>query len=397
MLEIFFEAMDNNSLIKILKKCSEGMFFTAYIFIIAFYRLAITTFPSSITILTQPLFDLLPGILILFKVVFTEYREWKRWPAYILAVTLGLLVDHYSAEDYLYTTIIILIGANHISFKKILKTYCIVEGAIVLSALVCSLTGVIRNITYWTGDRGFRRSYGIFYPLDCAACYLYLYMTFLYVFRKSLKWWCGFSGFIISGLLWYGTKSRTNCFCLVLVSVLFMIFKLRDTYFPNLRIPDLLRTIYRKLCKYSIPFWAFLVIAASYYYEKLTVISGYVPDTFMARFYFGCLGLKNYGVKLFGQYVALTTNAADYFFLDSAFQQLLIMDGLIAFIVVIVAYVYFAEKFKTDKYLLMLLAVIALQNSMEFHLIDLSYNSFIIALTAVTTTAAEENKPLSAT
>lgn len=383
-MDKLFDLLDNMSIIKAFKKCSEGLFFISYILIIFFYGMQFTEFPQTITIHLQPIFDLLPAVLIFFKVAFTEYREWKRWPFYILFLALGLIVDNNSTVDLLYTVILLLIGANHISFEKILKVQCVVMTGILLSALACALTGVIDNLAFLQDERGYRYGMGMIYPVDCAAYYLYLLMAFSYAFRKKLKWWCGFFGIGLAIILWFCTKARNNCFCMILFSVIFMFFKLRDSGYFSFKISELFKNIYRKTCQYSVLFFAIVMIAGSIFCEKITFISKIMPGTFWSRFILGLKGYTRYDIKLFGNSVFYKFSG-DYFFLDSSYHQLLIVYGFIALVTVIFTYIIFCDKFKNNKYLLAIVFIIALQSCMEYHMLDVSFNSIILALTAVTT------------
>ncbi len=384
-MDKLFDLLDNMSIIKAFKKCSEGLFLIAFVIVIFFYAMEVSQFSENFTIHMQPIFDLLPAILIFFKIVFTEYREWKKWPFYILAFAFGLTVAHASCDDFLYSTILLLIGANHVSFEKILKVYCIVIGGILISALVCSLTGVISNTRYLQDERGYRYSLGMKYPTDCSAYYLFWFISFIYAFRTRLKWWSGFFGIALSIILWFATKARNNCACLFLFAFIFILFKLKDSGYLKVKLPVWIKTAYQKICQYSVFVLAVVMIAGSIFVEKLSFVSSFVPGTFWARFTLGMKGMVRYDIKLFGQPTEYNF-VTDYFFLDSSYHQLLIVFGIIALFVVIFAYLYLGDKFRNDKYMLLLLLVIALQSTMEFHLVDPSYNSIILALTAATGT-----------
>lgn len=306
--------------------------------------------------------------------------------ALVTAVTLT------SGAHYLLPTVMLVLAARQVSFRRIMQVYLAVVGSILLLAFIAAEIGLIKNITFVTDD-GVRQSFGVVYTTDFAAHIFYICAAYLYLQARRFRLVMLIPALLGLVVIYQFTKTMTDTIALVVLISGYLVYVYRR---KNQHLKWL-----RPLLRYSfltLPIASGLMIGLSNifnYQDKLLVT---LNDALSTRLALGQNALLTYGVKLFGQSpipingwggdrvntftngVGLTT----YFFIDSSFLNMLISYGLLFTVVVLVGITWFLyQRTQQNDYLLpVIMMAIAISSMFDQHFLEVTYNSFILMLFA---------------
>lgn len=93
----------------------------------------------------------------------------------------------HSGIDTLLETGFLIIGANGIEYKKILKVYLIVKVPITICTMIAGYTGLITNLVYHRGEK-VRMAFGFIYPTDFAAHVVYMIAAWVLIRQVRCSW-----------------------------------------------------------------------------------------------------------------------------------------------------------------------------------------------------------------
>ena len=249
----------------------------------------------------------------------------------------------------------------------------LIAGAIMMViAYFASIGGYIRYFNSYAYDGRYLHAFGILYHTDFAAHVLYLSMIYVWIRRDKMHFWEYLILWCVAILTWRYSGARMNAFCLSLFLLLYCvvnIFKNRFYSFP--------RCI--ASCHLICTLLTFLLVLVR---DKLSSF-----PTLYHRLQLSDLGIKTYGVSLFGQYIeemgagGIADFSKGYFFLDIAYVRILLMYG-VAFLVVFLLWmtlITYHAALDKDVVLCLILCMIAFVSIIEHHSIDYCYNVFFLA------------------
>lgn len=328
--------------------------------------------------------------LILFKMFFLDKQDLKEFAVKILTLGFLVLIWRTSSDFMLLTMGVYILGAKDVQFRRIIKLYFIVGTMTLLFIMLCSLTGVIKNLIYHRIFNSVtRQSFGIIYPTDFAAHVLYLLLAYSYLKFEQLSWGSYACYLVIAWLLITFCDARLSAITIVIaIPVLWLGQKaLRGnkvarglTYF-YWWIPAIL---------------AYLTICSYYFYTQSNSLFEKMNYFLSGRLFLGKLAIDKYGFSWFGTHVIehgwggskgfkmTTSNPDNYFYIDSSFLRVAILYGIIALIIIVTIMTIITwRSVHVYRYALAsIITLVAISAIVEQRLVDLSFNPFLLALLA---------------
>lgn len=319
------------------------------------------------------------------KVGYSDKYRGKRLFICVCVSALFLLSWMSTWYLFLFELAILLIGAVDIPYKKILKVYVWCAIIIMGLAMLGSLTGAVRDLTY-VKDKTYRHSFGICYPTDFAAHGIYLLLS-IWVVYENIPVMIG----IIAMLLFAAFQYRycyTECSEIVAVlsavgmAYVWLVSRIRDKKSLIAKFTwciDQLLTVFMGICAGIIIWMSFKCSDEYPLLQKIdSIISG--------RLTLAQRAFHEYGIKYFGTafdmvgFGSETIRRSGYNFVDSSFCLILVRYGMAVLAAVLVIYFLVERKaLRSGKRKLMVaFALISIHSVIEHHLLELAYNPFLL-------------------
>ena len=291
---------------------------------------------------------------------------------------IGEMLNLYAGEIFIWDTILFIIAAKGVDFKKICFVYLCIAVSMHAVALYVVNKGYIPDYIYDSGDR-VRHSLGICYPTDCMAQILSIFAVYVCLRGRKITFVEITLMFVGALKLYSYTYARTNLICIVLLCVLCAAVKCLDKF-------KICITQYRLLDVVSVLIIVLFIacIVATALYDSTNPFWMKLDGVFSQRLSVGKIGYERYGVKLFGNIVneyglGFGNNVASgyYFFLDSSYVRVLIKYGVVFAGVLSGLFIWVfrtARRCRMD-YMIVALIVFLIAAISEQHLFDLIYNT----------------------
>lgn len=221
-----------------------------------------------------------------------------------------------------------------------------------LIAVIAALSGFIINVEQGrTLEPTVRYSLGAVYPTDLASrCfYLLLSYTALRKFKFTIPEYIAALAFTV--LIYVVTDTRLD-FLLMIAVVLIVIF--RNTLFK------VIKTLKTGIATSVIFIIILLNIVLAYLFNPDVYVFQIINKLLSGRLTYGHEAFKNYNVPLLGQFVYQNGNGGvhnqpfAYFYIDVSFIRVLMMEGIVAFFVLLVVIYFLYKKFYNGKIILCL-------------------------------------------
>lgn len=345
-------------------------------------------YPHRVATLIQLLTALYMLALVILGVGLTTWQTVGE----IGLLCLVTIVTLMSSANYLVTTVLLVMAAREIQFRKIIKVYLWVVGSILLVAFIAAMLGIIDNITFVTDD-GLRQSFGVVYTTDFAAHIFYLCCAYLDLIAKRFRLLNLLPVLIGLWVIYYYTHTITNIIGMLVLLLTYVcyIYRRQLKQFRLIRLGLRGNFLALPLCAVII---TWLTAIFNYQNNLLRILN----DALSTRLALGYNGLLAYGVKLFGQSripingwggersEVFTDGIGNltYFYLDSSFINMLISYGLILTLVIIIGITVFLYlRTRQKDYLLPIMFVaISICSAFDQHFLEVTYNVFLLALFA---------------
>ncbi|CAM3287582.1 polysaccharide biosynthesis protein [Lactiplantibacillus plajomi] len=311
----------------------------------------------------------------------------------VALLCLVVVVTLISSSNYLVTTVLLVMAARTVNFRRIVKVYLWVVGGILLIAFLAAMTGVIKNITFATDD-GLRQSFGVVYTTDFASHLFYLVCAYLYLQARRFRPIAILPALVALGVIVIFTHTMTNTIGLVVLIVGYLCYiyrrQLRQWRFCSVG----LRYSY-----WALPLAATIIIWLTAIFNANNRFLNLLNQWLSTRLSLGYNGLLAYGVRLLGQpWIPMNGWGGDrsqsftdgvgsltYFFIDSSFLNMLILNGALLTIVIVAGFTLFLwwRTRQRDYLLPVIFVAIAICSAFDQHFLEVTYNVFLLAPFAV--------------
>jgi len=363
------------------------------------YLISFSMYLASVTIQTTTfdvyyphrvgaIIQLLTIMMMLVKIVFFDELTSKQIVGEVSLLGLVVIVALISKNNFLITTLLLIMAARDVDFRTIVKCYLWIVGGIMFVAFVASEIGIIQNITYATSE-GFRQALGVVYTTDFAAHIFYLCCAYLYVRARSFRLIDYLPVFAALGIIYVFTRTMTDVIALSALIILFTLYIYRRKLQKNWLVRAILRYSFT-----AMPIMTVLILQLSAGFNWNDSIYVKLNDFLSNRLSFGSDAIFTYGFKLLGQspiYIngwggsrttALSKGAGDltYFFIDSSYLNSLIAYGvLLTLIIVLGTSIFLYRRSRSNDYLLpVIIVAISIASAFDQHLLTVSYNVFLL-------------------
>lgn len=336
-----------------------------------------------------------PVLLVVIKILlFDNYHVRSFWLSAFLVMT-GSVVLFFSGYMEPLLWIIMLLGAQDVSWRKILQIYIYIVASIVFLAFCASLLEVIENLQYKVdGGDIVRNSFGSIYTTDFASHIFSVTLALFYLMKERLNIWHYVVVSAIAVMVFRFCNTRLDVSCLFMLVGAFLFLNL---WRRRRAVAKQYRSKGYTAAKWMwfMPFTMILMTVATVLYRPENSLLEMLNQIVSGRLEFGKQGLTQYGFSLFGQQVDMVGNGGttvhlkDYFFVDCSYLYIFLRYGFLFLLIVLAVYMLCCRKFQSDPYFLIAIILLSINCMIAHHLIELSYNPFALALLASAPVAAE--------
>lgn len=367
----------------------EQLYLASLVFYLFFSFLRNTTFNPYLGSRVFNLASYIVVVALIFKIIL--YNNPTRRPLLtIVLILIAVISWRFSTSNLILVMLTFIIAARGVSFRQIIKCYFYVTLILLLSVVCFSLLGIIKDLVFVVQGRAVRYSLGIVYPTDLAAHILYLILAHAYLNYRSLNWKYYCSYVVIAFVLKFVTDARLSVLCIILTVPIIMIARTAEN--------SQHRIVHFLLCSFwmLIPILAFISFAGTYFFDNTNDFYYKIDHALSGRLSYGSMAIHQYPVTLFGQKIEenglggskgmtiFQNSNAGYFYIDSSYLRLVMIYGIIVTIIIIAVMVIVSLKgiFNYDYALTAIILVVTLSCFVEQHLLELSYNPFLLAALA---------------
>lgn len=303
-------------------------------------------------------------------------------------IALSIIAYMNNRNIWIACWMVLLVGAIGVRFEKILNIYLVITISVVTTAFIASLLNVIVNLRYYTVD-GYRNSFGIVYPTDFAAHVFFIMATLIYLRRDSIRKIHLLLFLLIDGIVFYYCLTKLDCQCILLLIVGVLICQEYERLAKRSARAKYRTDKQRDYSWIGIGSTIFTIICMSVLSWTYGMID-YSPEfvkkywTLFERFRLSKAAFTTKHINLFGQYIVWLGNGGTlkkqegYNFVDCSYFKCLYDNGVILSILVMIVIVYCCKKMKRDILFQVIMAVLAVNYMIAHHMLDISYNIFLL-------------------
>jgi len=330
--------------------------------------------------------------LLWIKVILGYSKGFNRLMLVMVVLLIMQFVGEKTGDQKIMLISLCIAGAYEVAFDKILKVYVAIVLGLMTVAFIMAQLGYIENLKYFLEGNKFRYALGGVYPTDTMCHVLMVSLALLCLLKDNLKLWIVL---IIAGLdiiLFRYTEGKTGIACVMLALIGCNIIKYLTYIYGKSGNKNKVKIakIIRSIIIWAMPLGAILFATIVRIYMWKTSFRRLFPGSIDHRIRMTARAFREFGIPICGSPIQMkgyggSTNAVkagDYFFIDCSYMWVLFVYGLVVLLIILGVFVAIGYKFKNDWYMLVILFVIALDCTIEHHLMDLSYNIFMLALVA---------------
>lgn len=303
---------------------------------------------------------------------------------------------HSNANQVILMMIFIL-GATNVSFRNIMKWFYWLEVIVTISIIVFAISGIIQDYIYHPVGRPMRMSLGINYPTDLSAHVLFLLLSHCYLHFNQLNLKYYVSYLLIAILMLIITNGRLSfiCECLMILSC----------FLAKLAERGLLAAKLLTVCYWAAsPILAVIIALLSYLFQPKIHIFAVINKALSGRLALGHQALDK-GITMFGQQIHenglggskgmaifLGHSHQQYFYIDSSYLRLFIIYGFVVGLIFMLMLMFIGLRATSnlDYPMMVAILVIGVSCCVEQHLLDVSFNPFLLSLVAIPDTYLED-------
>ena len=276
------------------------------------------------------------------------------------------MIVGYQSKDYLFIKIALVLGASKgIEFRKCIKYDCIFRIILIIFVMTLCRLGYANDVISYN-ENTIRHSLGFTNPNTLGMHLMILAMDIIYLSKKRVSFINLLISFVLCLVSAYFSGSKTITIILLLMIVLFTIYKI----WPRL--------IEKKIIKQSITYMPFIlslvvvIVMAFYMNGKAFELN----DLLSNRLYNIAFYKEKYGLSIFGKYLGDL-----HVTLDTFYAYLLYRLGIISFLLYTFAFIYlFKMLYKKKNYdLIIIMLCFLIYGLSERIWMYIDYNIFILS------------------
>ncbi|WP_313151759.1 hypothetical protein [Lacrimispora sp.] len=342
----------------------------------------------------------LPGVrvsIVLYMVLKVLNKEYKNvWELVIVSGVMACMLMIYLSTGYGFFIDIgfLAIEARLIPYKRILKTYLAIGTIIMAITILGALTGCIEDLIYDEG-KAHKHAFGIVYTTDFGAHIFFLLSAYLVIRERPPGVILNAILILISYLLYRisGTRCSSGSILLLVIGGIYV--KHTNRVFANSigeskwgKIKLRIIRLFDVCIALMAPFCALIMFLLTQYYSQTNALLDKINTVSTGRLGLGKWAIEKYGINLWGTaFNMIGAGGGDgdhpgYNFIDSSYILILVRYGLVLFIITLIGLVWLSYKARRfgKRMLLVTLSIVAIQCTIEHHLLEIAYNSFFLLI-----------------
>ena len=273
--------------------------------------------------------------------------------------------------------LIIIMAVSMANIRDFIKFDVVVRIFSVAFVFLMAASGLIENnLRDRAGNMDFsRHALGFGHPNTAGMWVMSICLAWLYVRFHKLKWFDYIGVLVVSGTVFYFTRSQTSFFLTILAVMLFAALRIFKGYGLRDDKTD-------KVFIYFIPMMAILSTLSAVFYNPENFIWDFINRVTTGRPYYNNLFFENYRFSFFGQRVTFVGGWQAHqegiraLILDNAYMALAINVGFAALLAVCTLYALASRRLlaKYDYPVVICIVIFGLLGLMEVAFFDLRLN-----------------------
>lgn len=319
------------------------------------------------------------ALLVFCKIIFFDRHKFNTNLAFLVGVSYLFIVCKQAHDVSPLVMYLFVIGAYGIYFKEILQRYIQVILVMLVFVYGATLIGLIPNsIMLREGSDIVRTGLGLATSSDLASHVFYVMLAFALLKNFKIKSQEIVFLSLIAILIFALTNSRLDA---ILMGILLLCLYFRSYIFSGVKNLKLSGT------SCLIVVYAIANIFLTYFFDPNVKWYMHLDNLLSRRLLFGKMAFENYQIRFFGQYIYQNGNGdprgfTNYYFIDSAYIQALMMFGAIFLLFMLGLLFYVSYRAFQVQYfgLVVGILLIVLSMAINHHFWQLSYNVILLAL-----------------
>lgn len=323
------------------------------------------------------------GALVLGDLCFNH--TYKQDSLFALALfVLAIAVKVCSDSTTLIDLVILVWCCRNVPFKYIAAISIV---SILFTSILLFLFSQFGLILDYVWDPGTRNRHGFGFLYCTTLSHLYLNITLLWIYlRRSELRAIEYLIILVFDILIYAYTDSRNSFLLVIVSLLLCLLLKRKMNASTIRRAGSV------FAAWIFPICALISLIASIFYDPTNQIWQQINGLLSNRLAQTHATLFHYGVLPFGQDLPLighsitydgvlesSTGTFDSNFVDNSYMSIMVNLGWVTWIVIVLLFFFLGRKaaLQGDKYLVLILFMIAIHALLDPQLIEPIFNTFV--------------------
>lgn len=316
-------------------------------------------------------------VIVLLLYLMEEKPDWKQMGLLVFYDMILIYCSQKTDCDSLLTYLLLLPGAAKVDFEKLIKADVWVSTILTVVTIVCSLTGVLDNLTWGLSNGQVRMAFGFIYSTDFAAHIFFLMLGWWYLRREKANWKDSIF-WLVTGVVVLKFSIARNSSALIAMTALLM------TYCGKIKKTDVLE---KKMLPAAPLICAAAVSGLSVFYNPDIAWMKQLDSWFSNRLMLVKKAINVYGFQLWGAPIPMTGNgsktssSATYFYIDSGYMQIGLLYGVVLLAIVLCLLTWICQKAaeQNQRILLWIVALACVHGMIEQHLFELEYFPFFLA------------------
>ncbi|MCC2125370.1 hypothetical protein [Hominiventricola filiformis] len=316
-------------------------------------------------------------VIVLLLYLTKEKPDWKQIGILFFYDMILIYCSQKTDCDSLLTYLLLLPGAAKVDFEKLIKADVWVSTILTVVTIVCSLTGVLDNLTWGLSNGQVRMAFGFVYSTDFAAHIFFLMLGWWYLRREKANWKDSIFWLVIGAVVFKFSIAR-NSSALIAMTALLM------AYCGKIKKTDVLE---KKMLPAAPLICAAAVSGLSVFYNPDIAWTKQLDSWFSNRLMLVKKAINFYGFQLWGAPIPMTGNgsktssSATYFYIDSGYMQIGLLYGVVLLAIVLCLLTWICQKAaeQDQRILLWIVALACVHGMIEQHLFELEYFPFFLA------------------
>lgn len=331
--------------------------------------------------------------LLLVKIILFDSVSVKNILIITGMLAIGVFCMFATGTKEVLFWMVAIIAAKNVDFDRILKIWLAVSIAVIVSAIVLSLAGVIVDLQYSNPHKDFferfsgeyRHALGIKHPTDFAAHVFNIMIVSFYLLRNKLKAWMILIGVLVAAIVFFFTSARLDVICMLGLCFWYLLFDVRKKHAKKFKITRVINPF----C-FAMPICAIVMTVFTFLFDPVTGKFSELNTMLSNRLKFGSQTIGEFGLAPFGVKARLigfggtTTTPEGYNFIDCSYLKIALLYGVVTVVVVLIIGTVICIRNRHNKYMLASMVFISISAMISHHLMELAYVVFFLALFAKT-------------